>query len=87
MRRFDEPNFPRSLTTPILIVAAGADQVTDNAAAERFASRLRTGRIIVIEGAKHEILIERDVFRRQFWAAFDQFVTGSEASADIRSAA
>ncbi len=87
MRRLDEPNFPRSLTTPVLIVAAGADQVTDTAAAERFASRLRTGRIIVIEGAKHEILIERDVFRRQFWAAFDQFVTGSEASADIRSAA
>ena len=87
MRRFAEPNFPRSPTTPILIVAAGADQVTDTAATERFASRLRVGRIIVIEGAKHEILIERDVFRRQFWAAFDQFVPGSEARADLRSAA
>jgi lysophospholipase len=41
----------------------------------------------VIEGAKHEILIERDMFRRQFWAAFDQFVPGSARSADTRSAA
>ena len=87
MRRFEEPNFPRRITTPILIVAAGADQVTDTAAAERFASRLRAGRIVVIEGAKHEILIERDMFRRQFWAAFDQFVPGSARSADTRSAA
>ena len=80
MNRFDEPNFPRRSSTPILIVASGADRVTDTAAAERFAARLRTGRMIVIEGAEHEILIERDVFRRQFWAAFDQFVPGSEAT-------
>lgn len=40
---------------------------------------MRVGRIIVVEGAEHEILIERDVFRRQFWAAFDKFVPGSEA--------
>ena len=87
MRRFDEPNFPRRASTPILIIASGADQVTDTAAAERFAARLRTGRIIVIEGAQHEIMIERDVFRRQFWAAFDQFVPGSEAKTPHAAAA
>ena len=81
MKRFDEPNFPRRAATPVLIIASGADQVTDTAAAERFAARLRSGQMILIEGAQHEILIERDVFRRQFWAAFDQFVPGSEAMA------
>ena len=75
MRRFDEPNFPRRIETPALVIASGADRVTDTRAAERFASRLRAGRIVVIEGAEHEILIERDVFRNQFWAAFDEFVT------------
>jgi lysophospholipase len=87
MRRFDEPNFPRRLRTPMLIIASGADRVTDTAAAESFAARLRTGRIIVIEGAEHEILIERDVFRSQFWAAFDKFVPGSQARAARQAAA
>lgn len=76
MRRFDEPNFARRIETPTLVVASGADRVTETRAVERFASRLRAGRIIVIEGAEHEILIERDVFRNQFWAAFDQFLPG-----------
>lgn len=81
MKRFGEPNFPRRVLTPTLIIASGADQVTDTNAAEIFAARLRVGQMIVIDGAEHEILIERDGFRRQFWAAFDQFVPGSEASA------
>ena len=79
LRQFEDPKFPRATVTPVLIIAAGADRVTDTAAAERFASRLRAGNLIVIDGARHEIMIERDVVRAQFWAAFDQFVPGSEA--------
>lgn len=80
LKRFDEPNFPRRINTPLLIIAAGADRVTDTAAAERFAARAREGRIIVIAGAQHEIMIESDIVRAQFWAAFDQFVPGAELS-------
>ena len=87
MNRFDDPNFPRRANTPILIVASGADRVTDTAAAERFAARLKGGRIIVIEGAEHEIMIERDALRDQFWAAFDAFVPGAAApSAEVVTA-
>jgi lysophospholipase len=32
----------------------------------------------VIPGARHEILMERDAIRAQFWAAFDAFIPGSE---------
>jgi len=39
---------------------------------------MRAGRLIVIEGAEHEILMERDAFRDQFWAAFDRFIPGVE---------
>ncbi len=81
LKRFDEPNFPRRLQTPMLIIASGADRVTDTAATESFAARQTVGRLIVIEGAQHEILIERDLFRRQFWGAFDKFVPGSLARA------
>ena len=40
-------------------------------------NRLKAGRVIVIPGARHEILMERDVLREQFWAAFDAFVPGT----------
>ena len=33
--------------------------------------------MIVIPGARHEILMERDVIREQFWAAFDAFIPGT----------
>jgi lysophospholipase len=58
-------------------MAAGRDSVVSNAAIERFATRLRAGAHLVISGSRHEILMERDVYRAQFWAAFDAFVPGS----------
>ena len=86
MRRLDDPSFPGRVRTPTLIVASGADQVTDCAAAQRFARRLRTGRLVVVEGAEHEILIERDALRDQFWAAFDAFAPGAASPADRAAA-
>jgi lysophospholipase len=77
MSSLDNSRFPRTTATSILIVAAGADRVTDTSATVRLASRLRPTRIVVIEGAQHEILIERDALRAKFWDAFDQFVVGS----------
>ena len=78
MREFEDPEFPRRTLTPTLVIAAGADRVVDTRAAERFASRLRAGRMIIVEGAEHELLVERDVFRDQFFAAFDAFIPGVE---------
>jgi lysophospholipase len=78
MREFEDPDFPRRTLTPTLVIAAGADRVADTRAAERFASRLRAGRMVIVEGAEHELLMERDVFRDQFFAAFDAFVPGVE---------
>ena len=69
--------FIEGVKVPILIVAASNDKFVCTAAIERFASRLKNCTRIVIAGAKHEILQERDQFREQFWAAFDAFVPGS----------
>jgi lysophospholipase len=77
MSRLANYRFPRTTLTPILSVAAGADRVTDTSATKRLASRLGAARMVVVEGAQHEILIERDAVRAKFWAAFDQFVAGS----------
>ncbi|RUW25580.1 alpha/beta hydrolase, partial [Mesorhizobium sp. M1A.F.Ca.IN.020.06.1.1] len=62
---------------PTLIVGAGADQVVSTKAVESYARRLRVGSLLMIDGAHHEILQERDVFREQLLAAFDAFVPGT----------
>jgi lysophospholipase len=76
MRRFEAFELPISISTPVLVVAAGRDKVTDTAAIELFTSRLKCGRCITLPGAEHEILMERKVFRDRFWSAFDAFVAG-----------
>ena len=80
MREFEDPDFPRRTLTPTLVIAAGADRLVDTRATERFASRLRAGRMIIVEGAEHELMVERDVFREQFFAAFDAFIPGVEGA-------
>jgi lysophospholipase len=73
------PSYAADLRQPLLVMAAGKDAVVSNAAIERFATRLRAGAHLVVSGSRHEILMERDMFRGQFWAAFDAFVPGSGA--------
>lgn len=60
------------LRLPILIVTAGQELLVDNKSHDAVASLLPDCTQLAIAGAKHEILMERDIFRIQFWAAFDQ---------------
>ncbi len=77
MREFAEPSFANRVRQPLLLVAAGQDRIVSTPAIGAFARRLRTGSHLVIPGARHEILMEQDRFREQFWAAFDAFVPGT----------
>jgi lysophospholipase len=74
---FRDPNYPLAIPTPILLIAGTDDAVTLTPAAERFAARLKTGRALIFRGARHEILMEIDAYRDQFWAAFDAFIPGT----------
>lgn len=76
MRALAHPGFPERVRVPILLVAAGADRVVSSLAIEELARRLKIGSHIIIPGAQHEILQERDEFRQQFWAVFDGYVLG-----------
>lgn len=78
MRKILKPKFIRRINVPILIVAAGLDQVVSTPAIEKVGPMMRVGRHVVIRGARHEILQERDEIRSQFWAAFDAFIPGSD---------
>ncbi len=74
--RLGEPDFAETVPMPVLIVLGGADSVISNLAAEEFSRRVKTAAHLRIPGARHEILMERDQFRDQFWVVFDAFVSG-----------
>ena len=77
MSVFADPTYPNELRQPMLIVAAGRDEVISTESLEQFAVQLRVGSHLVISGAKHELMMEQDQYRGQFLAAFDAFVPGS----------
>ncbi len=77
MEMLRQPEALREIRQPLLVVAAGAERIVSNAAIEHVASRLIAGAYVTVPAARHEILMERDIFRAQFWAAFDAFIPGS----------
>ncbi|WP_158596231.1 alpha/beta fold hydrolase [Oleomonas cavernae] len=70
----DLPGALEAIDVPVMLAVAGADQVVSPAAQRHAATRLRRATLVEIEGSRHEILKERDEFRGQFWAAFDDWV-------------
>jgi lysophospholipase len=77
MAPLQAPSFPARIRQPILIVAAGQDRLVSTPAIETFAIHLRAGSHVVVAGAEHEIMMEQNQYRNQFWAAFDAFVPGT----------
>jgi lysophospholipase len=77
MRQLSDPGFPTKIRQPILVIAAGHDQIVSTPAIDEFAIRLRAGSHLIVPGSRHELLMEQDRFRMQALAAFDAFVPGT----------
>ena len=77
MDAFANPRYALEIRQPIVIVAAGRDDIVSTPVTEEFGLRLRAGSHLVVAGAKHEILMEQDHYRAQFFAAMDAFIPGS----------
>lgn len=67
----------RQVKIPLLLVQAGADQIVSNQDQQRFVSKLsRTNqhaKMVTVEGAKHEVLFEKDAYRNQALDAVSHF--------------
>lgn len=83
MARLNAPSAALEVRVPTLVIAAGQDPVVSTPAIERFAARLKTGSALVLPTSRHEILMESDAIRAQFWAAFDAFVPGEDLEAAL----
>ena len=67
-----QPGAFAHLRMPILVASAGQELLVDNKSHDAVVGQLPDATHIVVAGAKHEILMERDEFRAQFWTAFDE---------------
>jgi lysophospholipase len=76
--RIHDPEFINRIRIPILFVAAGADTVVSTPAIEAYAGRLKSGGLLTIDHARHEIFQEADIYREQLLAAFDAFIPGTD---------
>ena len=70
-----------SIQTPVLMVAAAIDQVVSAAAQKSACRRLPNCCMLIIPNAHHEILMETDTIRSQFWNAFDSFIESKNTPA------
>jgi len=75
-----DDSYPSRMRVPVLMLAASDDRIVSSLAIEELAMRLKVGAQLVLRGARHEILQERDAISQQFWAAFDAFVPGAALS-------
>ncbi len=62
------PGYAEAITTPVLIVGAGQDRVVVTARQAELAARMPNARFHLIAEAAHEILVENDRVRAEFFA-------------------
>jgi lysophospholipase len=74
MAQFAARDYAEQIATPSLICGAGHDRICITEDTRHFAARIPDVVYIEIADCQHEILMERDVFRAQFWKSFDQFL-------------
>jgi lysophospholipase len=68
---FAQPNALAHLRLPVLVLTAAQESLVDNTTHAAVIAHLAEVTHVTIPGAKHEILMETDEVRAQFWAAFD----------------
>ena len=64
----------QTITTPLLLVGAGADRICLTPQTRAFAKKLPHADYVEIDESGHEILMERNPIRVRFWAEFDAFI-------------
>ncbi|GGB32314.1 lysophospholipase [Roseibium aquae] len=82
MRKFSLRETGPGIKLPCLVIAAGRDRIVSTPAIEEFVSRVKVAGYIEIAGGEHELLMEADVYRDQFFAAFDAFIPGLDGRKD-----
>ncbi|MFC6198554.1 alpha/beta fold hydrolase [Ponticaulis profundi] len=73
--QFARPDELADITCPILIATAEEEALVDNESHKRIAAQLSDVEHISIARARHEILMETDAVRAEFWEAFTRLLS------------
>lgn len=76
MAHFLQADFARKMTIPTVAIVGSCDKICLGMTTERVLMRIKVAQTLLIRGARHSILMERDTYRRELWAAFDVFIPG-----------
>jgi lysophospholipase len=64
----------QGLNCPVMMILAGREMVVDNAGSHRFAASMPGVSVVTIGHSLHEIMLENDIVRKEFLAAFDSYM-------------
>ena len=87
MREAMTPHKDRPVRVPVLVVAADTEKVTSTEACHRLAVLEPAVVTVVVEHSRHEVLMEREDVREQFWAAFEAFIEGRDPTLEASASA
>ncbi|MEM9617337.1 MAG: alpha/beta hydrolase [Pseudomonadota bacterium] len=74
MDEIHQPGRLDNIKVPVRIISAENDKLVDPGDHQELAAANDAIDCITIKGALHEILMERDEIRDQYWQAFDEFI-------------
>jgi len=75
LREFFEPGaLDHIRNLPALIAIAEDDTIVKKSAQRKLARRFKAGKTLTVDGSGHEILMETDARRAEFWKAFDDLM-------------
>ncbi|MHA7871340.1 MAG: alpha/beta fold hydrolase, partial [Hyphococcus sp.] len=77
MDEIHKPGRLSAIKTPVRIISAEHDKLVDSGDHRELAAAYDSIECVTIKGALHEIMMERDEIRREYWKAFDSFVEPS----------
>jgi len=63
-----------NIKTRTLIINPIKDRVVNHMKTIQVAKRLPNCKIINVDNIEHEILMEKDIYRKKFWNFFDEFI-------------
>ena len=71
---FTRPQTLEKVAIPVFVASAEEEKLVDNTAHARICARLPDCDHVMIEGAMHEILMETDARRQEFWEGFQRLL-------------
>lgn len=71
---FTKPRALSKVTIPVFVASASEEKLVDNASHREICRRLKDCDHITVDGAMHEILMETDERRAEFWSGFHKLL-------------